>query len=281
MRPMNRLARRAQAALRRPPRAAWVEPARKAGLVVAGMFLAGLAANLAWRSAPVQAAAATARSGLLAAAAREGFVVEEVLAEGAVQTDRAALLQMLAQYKDQNILLVDIEEIRDRLGRLPWVREASVARELPRALRIRLVEHRPIARWYDGVRQVLVSEDGVVIPAPAGAPRFAGLPLLAGEGAPGRAREILDVLAVEPGLARRLSFARLVGGRRWNVHLDGRVEVRLPEQEPEKAWRRLAAQHRRTGLLGRAIKAVDLRHSAWLSLELADELSPFGGEPGA
>ena len=83
---------------------------------------------------------------------------------------------------------------------------------------------------------------------------------------------VIGVLASEPKLARRVSYAQLVGERRWNIYLDGRIEVRLPEREPEKAWRRLAAQHQENGLLGRAIKAVDLRHSAWLTLELADEL---------
>jgi len=161
------------------------------------------------------------------------------------------------------------------------VRDVSVARELPDRLRVRLVEHRPVARWHDGARQVLVSESGAVIPVP-GIPRYRDLPLLFGEGAPKRAQELLRVLASEPDLVRRVSFAKLVGERRWNVYVDGRVEVRLPENDPERAWRRLAAQQRESGLLGRAIKSVDLRHQAWLTLELADELSRIAAKaPGA
>jgi cell division protein FtsQ len=280
MRPMNRLARRAQAALRRPARPAWVRPLRRIGIALGVMLAVGLSAKLAWRSTPVQAGVAAVRGGALGMAASQGLVVRDVLAEGAVQTDRLALLQMLAQFKDQNILAVDIEEIRDRLGRLPWVREVSVTRELPDRLRVRLVEHRAVARWHDGTRQVLVSETGGVIPVPA-ATRFGNLPLLFGKGAPQRAGELLRILDSEPELRPHVSYAQLVEERRWNVYMDGRVEVRLPEQGPEKAWRRLAAQQQQTGLLGRAIKSVDLRHSAWLTLELADELWRSGKEPGA
>jgi cell division protein FtsQ len=280
MRPMNRLARRAQAALRRPARPAWVAPLRKVGFALGAMLVVGLSADIAWRSTPVQAAVSAVRGGALGMAARQGLVVRDVLAEGAVQTDRLALLQMLAQFKDQNILTVDIGEIRDRLGRLPWVREVSVTRELPDRLRVRLVEHRAVARWHDGTRQVLVSETGGVIPVPA-ATRFGNLPLLFGKGAPQRAGELLKILDSEPELRPHVSYAQLVEERRWNVYMDGRVEVRLPEQGPEKAWRRLAAQQHQTGLLGRAIKSVDLRHSAWLTLELADELWHSGKEPGA
>jgi cell division protein FtsQ len=280
MRPMNRLARRAQATLRRKPQPSWLAPLRRVGLMMGVMFVIGLLADLAWRSALVQAAVASARTSVLGAAEREGLVVGEVLAEGATNTDRRALLRMLAQYRDQNILTVDIGEIRDRLGRLPWVRDVTVARELPRTLRVRLVEHQPAARWHDGSRQVLVSEAGVVIPVPS-SPRFAKLPLLWGNGAPKRAKEILGILASEPALLSRVSYAELVRERRWDVHLEGGVAVRLPEQEPEKAWRRLAAQHRQTGLLGRAIRSVDLRHSPWLSLELAEELYRSRKAPGA
>lgn len=271
MRPMNRLARRAQAAMRRPPRSPWAGRARRAGLVLGALFLLGLAADQAWRSTPVQGALAGARAALLATAGRQGLRVREVVPEGAVHTGPAALNQLLASYNNQNILTVDIEAIKGRLERLPWVREASVARELPGTLRVRLVEHRAVARLHDGTRQVLVGEGGRVIPVPATS-RFRDLPLVQGGGAPERAAGLARLLASEPELASRVSYARLVGGRRWDVHLNGGIEVRLPEREPEKAWGRLAAQHRATALLGRAIKAVDLRHPSWLTLELADEL---------
>lgn len=285
MRPMNRLARRAQAASRRPPRSPWPGRARRAGLLLGGLLLVGLGADLAWRSGPVQGAVAATRVGVLEAAGREGLRVRETPWTGAVNTDVANLRRLLAPYQNQIILTVDIEALRLRLERLPWVRAASVARELPGTLRVRLDEHRPVARWHDGARQVLVGDAGGVILVPGDQPRFRALPLLMGEGAPARAAEILAVLASEPGLAERVSHARLVGGRRWDVNLGGRIEVRLPEKEPGKAWRRLAAQHRTSALLGRAITAVDLRHEAWLTLELADELLPGGPgparEPGA
>ena len=284
MRPMNRLARRAQAALRRPPRSAWAGRARRAGLILGGLFLLGLAADQVWRSTPVQGALAETRGALLETAGRYGLRVREVVSEGVTYTDRLTLNQALASFNNQNILTVDIEAIKNRLERLPWVREASVARELPGTLRVRIVEHRAVARLHDGTRQVLVGEGGRVIPVPATS-RFRDLPLVQGGGAPERAAGLARLLASEPELAAKVSYARLVGGRRWDVHLTGGIEVRLPEREPEKAWGRLAAQHRATALLGRAIKAVDLRHPSWLTLELADELTATttgrGREPGA
>jgi cell division protein FtsQ len=162
--------------------------------------------------------------------------------------------------------------LKERVERVPWVRSASISRQLPDTLWVRLEEHRPVARWADGKRQVLVSETGELVRAAApGDRRFRDLPLLHGEGSPRRAGELLRLVATEPSLARRVTGARLVGGRRWDVHLDGRVEVRLPAREPEAAWARLAAEERSSGLLDRAITAVDLRHPEWLTVRIADE----------
>ena len=58
---------------------------------------------------------------------------------------------------------------------------------------------------------------------------------------------------------QRVQSATWVGGRRWDVYLQGGIVIRLPEREPARAWRQLAryaAEHR---LLAKEIKAVDLR----------------------
>ena len=85
-------------------------------------------------------------------------------------------------------------------------------------------------------------------------------------------------MASEPDLAARVTGARLVGERRWDVYLDGRVEVRLPAERPEAAWRRLAAEQRASGVLARAITAIDLRNPDWLTVQIPDAaLEPAKG----
>ena len=106
------------------------------------------------------------------------------------------------------------------------------------------------------------------------AARFQQLPLLFGKGAPMRAEELLRLVAGEPDLAARVTGARLVGERRWDVYLDGRIEVRLPAERPEVAWRRLAAEQRASEVIERAITAVDLRNPG-----LADAGAARHGDP--
>ena len=268
------------AARRRPPPRPWVRRLRAAGIaVVAAGFLAGGVYGVV-RSGLAARWADAARATLVARSATAGFVVTQIYSEGRALADEAALTQTLQAQHGRPLLGVDLAALRREIEALPWVRAASVGRRLPDTLWVRLDEHRPIARWMDGARQVLVSDAQQVFQV-RNAARYKELPLLFGNGAPQRALEILRLVAGEPELARHVTGARLVGGRRWDVYLDGRIEVRLPAREPEAAWRRLAAEQRASSLIGRAVTSIDLRNPDWLTLELPDSLLGPGKEPRA
>jgi cell division protein FtsQ len=50
-----------------------------------------------------------------------------------------------------------------------------------------------------------------------------------------------------------------VGGRRWNLRLDDGIDIRLPEENAQSAWTRLATLERDQRVLSRDIIAIDLR----------------------
>jgi cell division protein FtsQ len=80
-----------------------------------------------------------------------------------------------------------------------------------------------------------------------------------GDDAPQAAAGLFALLSTEPELSGRVLAATRIGARRWNLYLDNRVEVWLPEHDLLGAWRLLASKARDEGLLERAITLVDLR----------------------
>lgn len=280
MRHVKRLARQTRAGVRRPPPPRWAVWLRRGTLTVIGLGLIGFAAETLWRSPAVAQLLREGEARLIAATGGAGFVVERIYSEGRALTEEKSLVKALEPAYGSPILAVDLDELKERVERVAWVRSASISRQLPNTLWVRLEEYRPIARWMDGSRQVLVSEAGEVVRV-ANPERFRELPLLFGKGAPQRAAELLRLVAAEPGLARRVTGARLVGERRWDVHLDGRVEARLPARGAEAAWHRLAAEQESSNLLERAITAVDLRNPGWLTVQVADEALRHKGDAGA
>lgn len=219
-------------------------------------------------------AAALARldAGFRATSVALNLTVQSVEVEGRHHASKQAILAALRVRRGTPILDVDLGAAKARLQALPWVRSAAVERMLPNTIFVRLVEHHPLAVWqHDGVFSV-IDQAGAVIPqVPAW--KFPSLLQVVGDDAPQAAAGLIEMLASEPLLARHVSAAERIGGRRWNLYLDNGIEVELPEDAPAAAWHRLAALDRSDHLLEREIKLVDMRLPDRLVLQLPPDVA--------
>ena len=233
-----------------------------AGAIVAGLTLVLGSFGWLWSSGWIerQAAARTAAlaAGFYRLTAESGLMVEEVLVEGRGRTARGSLLAALQIAHGDPILAFDPSAARRRLEALPWVRRATVERRLPSVIFLSLVERRPMAIWQLEGRLVVIDETGETI-AGARPKDFTNLTLVVGSDAPAHSATLLKVLDTEPDLKRRVSAAVRVGRRRWNLRMDGAIDVRLPESGAAEAWARLARIERRHGVLDRDVAVIDLR----------------------
>jgi len=223
-------------------------------LLVAG----GVGAVMLSRFPEGQAILARAGDGALVVSARLGLVVNNIEVEGRQTTDVATIMDALSAGRGTPILAVSPSQAKEQLERLPWVRSAVIERRLPGTLRVRLVERHPLAVWQHGGKQDLIDGEGAVIGV-SDLGRFARLPTVVGDDAAHHARALIDMLAREPELAARVTAAVRVDERRWNLQLDHRIEVLLPEENPAAAWTHLALLQRTDSVLQRDIQAVDLR----------------------
>src|SRR5262245_52502484 len=74
--------------------------------------------------------------------------VREVTIQGDLQrTLRSEIEAALVHRVSGNFFSVDVNEVRNSLERLPWVRSASVRRVWPDRLEATLEEHVALARW--------------------------------------------------------------------------------------------------------------------------------------
>lgn len=92
------------------------------------------------------------------------------------RVDAALLRTTLMPYARRGFFAVRLADAQAAVAQLPWVETAVVRKRWPDVLEVRVVEHRPFARW--GADRLL-SEHGRLFPAngivaPAGLPQFAG-----------------------------------------------------------------------------------------------------------
>jgi len=226
------------------------------GLTVLGVLLGGMY----WfnqADMPSRAAAAI-RAATLDATKWAGFSVRAVYVEGRKEATRQKLISALDIAIGDAIFGFDPVKAQNRLVQLGWVAEARIERHLPDAIHIYLKERKPIAIWQRKKKFVLVDKFGEVI-GQEGVARFSDLKIIVGDGAPAHAADLLSMMEGAPKMMERVTHAVWVGGRRWNIRVEDAIDIRMPAENPENAWRKLTEMEREFGLLKRDIIAVDLR----------------------
>ena len=243
---------------RRRPAPRWQRVARRAAVPAALVLIVAGGIGGMWQAGIPQAAYGQARDRLLAVSADAGYRLRQVVVDGRQNTPRDTLLARLGVHVGQPLLDVDPGEVKAKLEGLGWVRTATVERQLPGQLHIRITEAVPAAIWQENGVFRLIDRDGRVI-SDADVARFARLPVVVGTNAPRHTGDLLDMLAREPDLANRVRAAVWVSERRWNLRFDNGVDVKLPAESPQQAWSLLARLEHEQSLLARNVGVIDMR----------------------
>ena len=185
------------------------------------------------------------------------FALSEVVVEGHRALDARDIVRLTALPLGLNIFGVDLEQVRSRVAASPWVRQASVRRQLPHALRVEIEERRPAALFRRDP-PFGVDAEGVVLGALLEKPRGC-LPLLEGLDpqrlspggsvwGPGFEAQLAAVTLFSrtPGIRGGcLSVRRTEEGKLRLRALDGRIELLASEDglEAQAARLRAIVQH--------------------------------------
>ena len=190
--------------------------------------------------------------------ANAGFRVEKVILLGRRNTSKKSIQKALDFRVGAALLSIDLDTARTNLEALPWIRAASVKREFPDTVRVRIVERRPLAIWQEKNKHYLIDDEGTVITSKI-LQTFHNLLVLVGKNAPLRAIALINVLERQPELRKRVDAAVRVGDRRWNIRMNNGAYIRLPENNTVAAWNRFAKLERQYKLLSKDILSIDLR----------------------
>jgi cell division protein FtsQ len=185
------------------------------------------------------------------------FPLESVHLGAAPQ--RVAAGEVLAAVRSEargNLVTVDIEQLRQSLEKLPWVRSVSIRREFPDRLAVQLEEHQALARWNNSA---LVNLQGEVFVAASGQvlPDFIGQEGTSSEIAQQYA-QFSRQLAV---LNLQVSQLALTPRHAWQVRLSNGMTLELGRDEVQRRLARFVTVYP-YGLADRqdSIKYVDLRY---------------------
>ncbi|MFP4207175.1 MAG: cell division protein FtsQ/DivIB [Wenzhouxiangella sp.] len=163
---------------------------------------------------------------------------------------------------------VDLNAVRAAVEALPWVATAAVGRQWPDALYIKVVEHRPVARWN---RELLISDRGQVFEV-GGSSSLQGMPLL--EGPDARREEMLEnwhrMRRRLAAIGQDIEQLGLDERGAWTLRLDGGQVLALGREHIHDRLERYVQVHDQLRARGRPIARVDLRYTNGLSVRWVD-----------
>ena len=198
-----------------------------------------------------------------------GLSLRRVQITGASPEAEPAIRRALGVYAGQPITSVKLEELRDRVQAVGWVKEARIVRLLPDTLRVEIVEHDRLAVWQNGGQTFVIDSQGRVIQG-ADPGRYSRLPLVVGLGADTAAADLLPLLAQRPRLMGLIDAVVRIDERRWNLSLKDGSLIQLPAVDPESALIRLDALDQRERLLDLGFSRVDLRTAQAVAIRTGD-----------
>lgn len=203
------------------------------------------------------------------------FAIEQVLVEGelkrcSVDDLRAGVFGNLPG----NFFTLDLEETREALEKVPWVRQARVRRVWPDRLVVHIEEHQPMAVWREpGVPDHLVNRFGEIFEANLG--DVDNLPEL--EGLRSQLGQVIDMHGRLQALLRRSNMepsrVSLSPRGSWEVELKRGELIKLGRGSDEDVLakvERFAQAIQRPGAqwAGRNWDRADLRHMDGFALHL-------------
>lgn len=203
--------------------------------------------------------------------ARQGFGLQSIQVKGRVHSSANSLLEA-SQLKDgMPLLAIDLWRVKENLEKLPWIKSAIVERRFPDTIYLQIEEKTPVAIWQYQGKFSLIDGEGSIIPV-NDVRQFSQLMVVVGENAPKQTPNLIKILASQPDLQERVTAAVWVGNRRWDLRIDNRVEIILPEENPAEAWAFLAKLQQEQKILNQQVKRIDLRIPGRLTMSALGEI---------
>lgn len=196
----------------------------------------------------------------LHASATEWMPVRYVRVEGAFQhLSKDKIKAVVNEQVRHGYFEVDLQHLRHAISTLPWAEQVTVERVWPDAIKVRIYEQKPVARWNN---VALMNAQGELF-QPENLTEFDYLPLI--DGPDGQEKKLLEI---SKGLVSSLKDQALelaefsVNDRRaWQLRLRNGLEIKLGRSDQLKNVQRFLVAMKLLGddILTKAT-AVDLRY---------------------
>jgi len=193
-----------------------------------------------------------------------GFTFQKVDIAGNKNMSTDDITTSLGIQVGDPIFALNMSDIKSRLEENVWVKDVIIERRLPSTISIFVNERTPIAIWQFQQKLYLIDLEGNRITKYKNQSNnndFGELLHVVGSDANIYAQNLLNALAPYQELKSKIIYAVRHGKRRWDIILDQKITVKMPEDNSTHAYEYLYKMYDSGKLFDQNYKTVDLRDS--------------------
>ena len=190
-----------------------------------------------------------------------GFKIKNIEISGLNHLDKNDIIKIVNAYNEINIFKINVGDIYKKIKNNTWIKKASIEIIYPNTIKILLTEKKPVAIWQNRDGNTLITKSGDVIFEKNLAEFKNYLPIVVGENVHKEVQSILDIFSKNKDFVTNIWSLTFVNQRRWDVHFNQGLTIKLPSKNLEKAWEKVLYLDKEFKILNLGLTELDLRNS--------------------
>ena len=204
------------------------------------------------------------------------FQIKHIIIEGSIKSDRSQIENNIIEFSG-NLIGSKFNTIKELVESTKWVKRASIKKVLPSTLIIKLIENEPYAIYFREGKSFLIDLDGSII-TEINLDNYDGdLLFVRGENSPNSLEKLIkDISITFPNLMQNLKELEFIEKRRWNLRLNNKLLVKLPDENVQQSLKNLKQLFEEQEVMQSNIIEIDLRVKGRAALKVLDGKINYG-----
>ncbi len=204
------------------------------------------------------------------------FQIKHVIIEGYEKSNISEIENNVTELKG-DLISLNFNSLKEIVESNGWVKRASIKKIFPSTVIINITENDPFAIYFQEGKSFLLDLDGSII-TEINLDNYADdLLFVRGENSP----ELLELLIRDisiafPNLIKTLDEVEFIEKRRWNLKLDNKILIKLPDENIQQSLKNLKQLFEEQEVMQSNIIEIDLRIQGRAALKVLDGNINFG-----
>ena len=204
-----------------------------------------------------------------------GFELSNIDVQGNNFIKKSEIIKDIMFINCENLFCLDLKNSKENIEKNKWIKSVQLRLILPSQLKIIIQEEKPYFVYKNEKKIALLNRNGDEIDRLDHINKeFKDLVVLTGEGAINNISNLLNILALNNTISEKVTEAKLIANRRWSLKYLENTIIDLPENNPRKAFFKIAELDKKYGFLLNKLKKIDLRVNDRMIIQLETLVLP-------